>query len=829
MRVPLSWLRELVPVDLTPDELAERLTLLGMEVSGITRLGSEWQKVVVGELTEVAAHPGSPRLSLTRVRVGDHEPELSIVCGATNIAPGQRVPVALPGAVLPGDRRIEVTRIAGSESQGMLCSGDELGLTSDADGILILPPDARIGLPLAELAGDVVLDVDVKPNRGDALSILGLAREVAAATGAPLGRPDLSLEERGDATADHLSVEVEDTRLCPRFVGRAIMGVTVGPSPWEVQRRLIAAGVRPLSNVVDASNYVMLELGKPVHVFDAAAIHEGRIIVRLARAGEQLETLDHVARELSPEDLLITDPRGPLAIAGVMGGASSEVSETSRDVIVESAIFDPVSVRRTAFRHALRSEASLRFEKGQEHGLARMGADRTAALITRWAGGRAAVGVVDTGPVAPPTVRIPFRPRRVNRLLGELIRAEDQRALLERVGVTTEPAAAGDRVPVIRDSGSDDLHVELHGSDLDEALVATIPPHRRDLRIEADLTEEIARIRGYETLPGRLPDTAMPGYRPDPRRLANDIRDLLRGIGLSEVVSHGLIGPEAHARMGWGVGDGRTIRATNPVTLDHSELRRSLLPGHLQILVDNERQRRADLQVFELGDIHAWRDGRADAREVLGLLLAGDEQPVTWDRPRRVVDTAHAKGILDTLAAVLLSARLDYRPTQPRDGVDHPGRTAAIVALGEDGAGHPIGRVGEVHPQLLRHFDVRNEHVVLAELDVATLAALAPEQHRVGRLDHVPDIERDLAIVVAIEQPAGEVETVIREQGGPSLVGVRLFDIYQGAPLDAGQKSLAYRLRFRPVDDRPGDDGLGSATENIVRELRERLGASLRA
>ena len=364
MRVPLSWLRDYVDIQLTPEQLAERLTLLGMEVKSLERWGEDWQNVVVGELLTVERHPRADRLSLTTVTIGSGEP-LEIVCGATNIAPGQRVPVALPGAVLPGGRTIERTEKMGATSNGMLCSGDELRLTGDADGILILPAEAPLGAPILDLYGDVVLDVDVKPNRGDALSLVGLAREVAAVTGAEIRFPDTDPTETGEPVERSLAVEVEQRALCTRFVARRVTGVTVGPSPDHVQMRLIAAGQRPVSNVVDVSNYVMLELGKPIHTFDAAAVHEGRIIVRLARPLERFETLDHVDRELDPDTLLIADPAGPLGIAGVMGGAASEVSDSTTDVIVESAIFDPVSIRRTAFRYALRSEASLRFEKGQ--------------------------------------------------------------------------------------------------------------------------------------------------------------------------------------------------------------------------------------------------------------------------------------------------------------------------------------------------------------------------------------------------------------------------------------------------------------------------------
>src|SRR6478609_6824921 len=438
MRVPLSWLREFVDVELTPEALAARLTMLGMEVKSIVAWGEDWRNVVVGELLSAERHPRADRLSLTRVTTGDGEP-LDIVCGATNIAAGQRVPVALPGAVLPGDRRIERTEKMGVVSNGMLCSGDELGLTADADGILILPADAPIGTPLVDLFGDVVLDVDVKPNRGDALSIVGLAREVAAVTGGPLRLPPTDLVETGRPTAERLRVDVLDPDLCPRFVGRWVSDVRIGPSPDAVQMRLLAAGHRPISNVVDASNYVMVELGKPIHTFDAAAVHDGRIVVRRATAGEPFETLDHVKRELDPDTLVIADATGPIGIAGVMGGLTSEIGEGTTDVVIESAIFDPISIRRTAFRYALRSDASLRFEKGQEWRLARVGADRTARLIAEWAGGQVAPGAVDTAPNDPPQPRVAFRPARVNRLLGTDIGSDDQRALLARVGIETAP------------------------------------------------------------------------------------------------------------------------------------------------------------------------------------------------------------------------------------------------------------------------------------------------------------------------------------------------------------------------------------------------------
>ncbi|HEY8134524.1 MAG TPA: phenylalanine--tRNA ligase subunit beta, partial [Candidatus Limnocylindrales bacterium] len=566
MRVPLSWLRDYVEFDLPPERLAERLTLLGLEVQSIERIGDDWTSVVVGELLEVVPHPRADRLNLTKVKVTGQDQPLSIVCGAHNIAAGQRVPVALPGAVLPGDRRIGVSTIQGTESQGMLCSGAELGLTTDAEGILILPPDSRLGSPLADVAGDVVLDIDVKPNRGDALSMIGLAREVAAITGGQVRWPEISVPESGDATSDHLGVEVTDDKLCPRFVGRYVDGLKVGPSPFRIQLRLSAAGMRPVSNVVDASNYVMLELGKPIHTFDAASVTGGKIVVRTARDMEELETLDHVKRSLTPDTLVIADATGAIGIAGVMGGAGSEVSETTSAVIVESAVFDPVSIRRTAFRYGLRSEASLRFEKGQESRLARVGADRTAQLLAEWAGGRVATGVVDTNPVDEEPRRVAFRPARVDRLLGTDTSADEMRAALSRIGIATEGEG--------------------------EELVAVVPPHRRDIAIAEDVAEEVVRIIGYDAVPARLPASVMPGYREIPTEHINSLRDVLAGRGLNEVLSNALIGPDDHARLGYGAGDKATIRVENHISIDHSELRRTMLPGLLGVLGRNERQKR---------------------------------------------------------------------------------------------------------------------------------------------------------------------------------------------------------------------------------------------
>ena len=844
MRVPLSWLREYVDVDLAPEELAERLTLLGMEVKGIERWGAEWQNVVVGELLAVERHPGADRLSLTRVTVGEGEP-LDIVCGATNIAVGQRVPVALPGAVLPGDRRIERTEKMGVVSNGMLCSGDELRLTADADGILILPSDgARLGTPLVDLYGDVVLDVDVKPNRGDALSLVGLAREVSAATGAPVRWPDTEPPEGHDDVSARLAVEVRDPDLCPRFVGRWMSGVSVGPAPDRVQMRLLAAGMRPVSNVVDASNYVMLELGKPIHAFDAASIArdpEGRagLIVRRADAGERLQTLDHVDRELTDETLVIADARGPVAIAGVMGGAASEVGEATRDVVVESAIFDPVSIRRTGQRYALRSEASLRFEKGQEFRLARIGADRCARLVAEWAGGDVARGRIDTAPSEPEPRTISFRPARVDRLLGTSLSPTEQRELLARVGVETQPAFDGAAIPVA--FGPEPLTVQAAPG---EAVTAVVPSWRRDIEIEADVAEEIARVRGYELVSGILPHTPMPAWRPSPLEVRNAVRELLVGAGLTEVVTFALVAPRLLEDFALAVPvpsvrdepqpGGPVITVTNPLSRDHSVLRQGLIGSLVEVVSTNLRHGRPDVAIFEVGKGYA-REG-SGTREWwrLGIALVGGAEVASWNRPGRGWDVDDAKGLVELIASRLGAAVPTYAPERS-EAILHPGRSVRASALpatpgARAGTERPVleAMVGELHPDVMEQWELRTGRVIVAELAIAGLAGgQLPAVRSVPPPRH-PAVERDLAILVPESTGAGDVLAVITAAGGGLLRSAALFDIYRGAPLASGEKSLAPRLTF--AADRTLTEGeVDEAVAGIVSAVEREVGGRLRS
>jgi phenylalanyl-tRNA synthetase beta chain len=830
MRVPLSWLREYVDIQQTPEQLAERLTLLGMEVQKIEQWGSDWRSVVVGELLTVEKHPYADRLHLTTVNVGSGEP-LHIVCGANNIAPGQRVPVALPGAVLPGDRRIERTEKMGIASEGMLCSGDELKITTDAEGILILPPATPLGRDLSELYGDVVLDVDVKPNRGDALCLIGLAREVAAATGASVRWPEITVDEKGGPVSDRLKVEIREPGLCTRFVGRWISGAKMGPSPDTIQMRLQAAGMRPISNVVDAANYVMLELGKPTHTFNGAAVHDGKIIVRLATAGERLETLDHIERDLTPDTLIIADPRGPIGIAGVMGGFESEITDETTEIAIESAIFDPVSIRRTGHRYALRSEASLRFEKGQESRLARIGADRVAQLTLAWAGGECARGRLDTAPDEPSPARLAFRPARVSKLLGDEVAVADQSELLKRVGIETEGAPAGVQIqvavepkPLVVDPGSE------------EVLLAVVPTWRRDLAVEADVAEEVARVRGYETTPAHLPDTLTPAYRPSPVSVRNGIRETLAGAGLTEVVTHALVSPEDEARLRW-PGDegleipppaqaqGAPIVVTNPLSSQHSVLRQHVVGSLLDVLTLNERQGRDDVAVFEIGKGYGRVGDEPLEWTRLAFLITGDAAPAAWNRPARPYDLDDAKGIVELLAERLHLPAPAYIPDM-RGYPFHPGR--ALTAETRSDTGMISGRVAELHPDTLEEWELRSQRVIVAELAVSGLDAAAAIAVHVEPIGRFPVVERDLAVIVDEARPAAEVESVFWAHAGELLREARLFDLYRGAPLADTQKSLAYRLVFGTNERTLTEAEVDSAVAAVRAGLASDLGAHIR-
>ncbi|HYI66163.1 MAG TPA: phenylalanine--tRNA ligase subunit beta [Candidatus Limnocylindrales bacterium] len=813
MRVPLSWLREYVDFDLTPRELAEELTMRGMEVSDVEQ-DAAWTDVVVGRVLQVDRHPNADTLWLTRVDVGAAGGELEIVCGAQNLEVGQLVPAALVGAVLPGDRRIERSKIRGVVSNGMLCSPIELGLGTDADGIKILGhgDEIALGTPLAELAGETVLDVDVKPNRGDALSMVGLAREIAALTGAELRLPEATVSETDDDASANVSVSIEEPELNPRFTARWFGGVTNGDSPDWMQRRLVAAGMRPISAIVDVTNYVMHELGQPMHAYDADAVPGGRIVVRRAGDGERLVTIDHVERRLDERMLVIADEQHAIGLAGIMGGASTEVSAATTSVILESAIFHGPTIRNTARRLGLRSEASMRHEKGIGHDLPPFALDRAAHLIAEITGAGVARGIVDNDPEPRQRQRVALSVDRISRLLGvELTPA--------RVAELLRP-----------------LDFEVAGDG--DALEVAVPPHRLDVSTDADLAEEVARAHGYERIPGRLPRAELPPLRADPSEPRHEVRRILAGMGLDEMVSHALIGRSDLERTRYGADGPELVRVFNPLSEDHAILRPNLYPSLLAGVAENARWRQADVRLFDVGKVYWYHPGTPTPRErraetagtsryeswELGIVLAGDATPAFAGEPARSVDIADLKGVIDALHDALGAPRPAYHAEEAdaRHPHRHPGRTGLVC----DASGRAYGSLGEAHPQVAQAWGMAGRPVD-ASIDLDRLLDLVPAERRSRPIPSAQPIDRDLAVVVDEATPIGELLRVARMSAGPLLADVRLFDVYRGEQIGPGRVSYAIALRFQP--DGPGDvKGVEKALNKVRGSLRHHLGAEIR-
>lgn len=814
MRVPLSWLREYVDIELNPKGLAEELTVRGMEVTSMEVSGAEWSDVVVGRLLDVRRHPDASTLWVTEVLTEEDGTPLQIVCGAQNIAPGQLVPVALPGAILPGDRRIERTKIRGVVSNGMLCSARELELGTDAEGIQILGTDDEypLGTDLRTIFGEAVLDVDVKPNRGDALSMVGLAREIAAFTGATLRKPSVSLSEADAEASDHVSVKIDEPDLCPRFAARWFDAVSNGPSPEWMQRRLLAAGMRPVSGVVDVTNYVMQELGQPMHAYEADAVPGGQIVVRRGRAGELLTTIDHEKRVLDERMLVIADASRAIGLAGIMGGADTEVTERTTRVILESAIFHGPTVRNTARRLGLRSEASMRHEKGIGWDLPRYAADRAAQLIVEITGASVARGIVDNDPEPKPRHVIRGDLDRVRRLLG----------------IELEPESIGDLLRPLEFEVRD-------GSD--GSWEVSVPPHRLDVVELADVAEEIARAYGYPRIAGRLPAPALPPFRSDPSEPRHQLRRILAGLGLTEVVTHALIGAADLRRSGYDPDEAGIVRVANPLSEAHVLLRPVLYPSLLASLEENGRQRRLDPWLFEVGKTYHYTPnarrpplgaesagkGRVEVWH-LGIALLGRATERSVGQPARDADVGDLKGVIEALHASVGAPAPSYRAetAEERHPHLHPGRAARLV----DPSGRDYGSLGEVDPRVAEAWGLIGRPVIAA-INLPQLFALIPSTFRVAPVPAAQPVDRDLAVVLEEATAVGELLRLIRSNAGPMLVEAHLFDEYRGPQIGNGKVSYAVALRFQP--ERAADDKAIEKALNRVRgALVHHLGAEIR-
>ncbi len=850
MRVPLKWLREYVDITLSPDELAHRLTMAGLEAGEIIRIGAEWDRIYVGQVLELAPHPNADRLQLVTVDYG--RGRLTVVTGATNLRVGDKVPLALAGARLidghseqPRMITLQPTRLRGILSEGMVCSGKELGLSEDHAGILILHPEARVGAELQEELGEVILDMSITPNRSDALSLLGIAREVAALTGQKVRYPSLDVPEEGPPAAELARVDVLDPDLCPRYSAMIIRGVKVGPSPRWLQERLAAAGVRPISNVVDVTNYVMLEMGQPLHAFDLHKVKDRHILVRRAHAGETLTTLDGVERRLGPDMLLIADPTGGIGLAGVMGGANTEISDETTDILLEAANFNPINNRRTARALNLPTEASRRFEKGLPPELTVPALRRSMSLMHQLAGGTVASGIIDVYPEPLPQRQIVLVDGEVKRLLGVDPGRQRVAEVLTSLEFTVE-----------RREG---------------ALLVTVPPHRIDVALPADLVEEVARITGYDA----IPDTLLSGELP-PQQI-NELREwewvareALVGSGCSEVICYALTSRQRLARLLPRLGDEGTptvlvypdpraeprplagplpplvdpaffsgaiepLRLLNPLTSEADVLRTTALASLLETLRDNLRHEDRDVDLFEIGRIYLpTADKLPDERRVITIAMGGFRSGRRLGE-RVPTDFYDLKGPVEALLGRFGIERVSFVPViHP---VFHPGRAALVVldeqpAAGEYGAwpapGDVAGIMGEVHRQVAENFDITGQRVYLATLDLGRLIESGTRSRQYRSLPKYPPVIQDIAVIVDAAVPAVEVRRQILAAGGELLREAQLFDVYAGDPIPPGKKSLAYSLTYQATDHTLTDDEARAVHKRIEEALIRNLGARVR-
>ncbi|WP_347490786.1 phenylalanine--tRNA ligase subunit beta [Desulfoscipio sp. XC116] len=805
MRVSFKWLQEYVDIDVTPDTLAESLTLAGLAVEAMEEPGKGIEKVYTGKILKIDKHPNADKLVICQVSVGGEETQ--IVTGAPNVREGHVIPVAVVGAKLAGGLTIKKAKLRGVESRGMLCSGAELGLDPDIlpedqrHGIMILPSDTPIGVDVKPLIGldDVVLELELTPNRGDCMSMLGVAREVAAILQKPLKMPAAEFFAIPPGPEDRVRIDIDDADLCRRYVARLLKNVKIGPSPSWMQERLRAAGVRPISNVVDVTNYVMMEMGQPMHAFDYHKLKNGHIIVRRANPGEAIVSLDKAVRKLTPDMLAITDPDGPVAVAGVMGGLESEVTEGTAAVLLESAYFKPVSVRRTSRDLGLRSESSSRFEKGIDQTGCLRAADRAAALLAEMGAAEVVDLVVDNYPEPAVEKTVLLRPERVNSLLDTELAVSEISVLLTRL-----------QFKVREDMGG---------------LLVTVPGHRPDVGIEADLIEEVARLYGYNRVKNTLPTGAITqGTRTSAQRLAMHVKDFLARSGFNEVITYSFINSRVFDRLGLPENDTyrKVVALQNPLSEEQAVMRTLLFPGLLEVLQRNSNRRVKDGAVYELGRAFYPREGEPLPEEVSVLAAAvTGVTPGGWNARPTSMDFYYLKGILEALMSYVGIKDVTYVPAVDVRGF-HPGRVAGVLAGDVE-----LGVIGELHPDVQENYDL-SQRVTVMELNFDRLIRAAGAPKKYQPLPKFPGVERDLAIVILKDIPARQIMETIYRAGGAILRGVQVFDIYRGEQFAPDRHSMAFALKFQAVDRTLTDEEVAKKTDAIMTALQKNYGAALR-
>jgi len=801
MKISLKWLNDYIAINMPLHEVSERLTLAGLEVVGIETIGDGWDHIFVGEVTEVKAHPNADRLHLATVNL--YKKETTVVCGAPNIAIGQKIAFAEVGAKLIDSRsgkfiELKSATIRGIVSEGMICSESELGVSGNHEGIMVLSPVAPIGSPLAEYLGDAVLDLDITPNRPDCLSVIGIAREIAALTGGKLQIPEIIYKESGDDIYSLVSVEIIEPELCPRYCASLITGIEVRESPQWMQQRLLKSGMRPINNIVDVTNYVMLEYGQPLHAFNYSKVCDQKIIVRRAGKEEVITSLDGVERSLNPEILVIADANKAIAIAGIMGGLDTEVTANTTCVLIESANFNQAVIHRAGINLKLSSEASLRFEKGLSRELPIAALKRATELMAELTGGTANKGVIDVYPGQRQKQTIELATSEIKRLLGMDVAPEKIVKSLESLGFDCEAIEACLRFDV------------------------TVPWWRTDVSYSADLVEEVARIVGYDAIPITMLSAAIPERMPNPLLdLRKTLRNVLVSCGFQELITYSLTNHEKMSKLSpqLHLADIDMVRIAKPMSKDHEYLRTSLRAGVLSALARNQRHQEGNIKVFEIGKIFLPRERELPyEKEMLCGVLSGVKHGLYWKNKSEPVDFFTAKGIVEAIPSSL-GLNADFRVGD--DESLYSGRVAEIY-IGKE----KLGVVGELNQRVCHNFDIINT-AFLFEIDVDKLLPLIGMMKKYQPASRYPSISRDIAVIVNDSITYQQICSVIMDF--PLVYQVSSADVYIGEQILPGKKSLAVRIVYQSNNCTLREQEVDEVQQQILNKLEGELGATLRA
>ncbi|MBI1805360.1 MAG: phenylalanine--tRNA ligase subunit beta [Ignavibacteriae bacterium] len=810
MRVSLHWLKEYVDFTLSAEDLAECLTMVGLEVESIEYQGKKYEKFVVGEVLEIAKHPNADRLSVCKVNTGKEAHQ--VVCGAPNVAEGQKVAVGLVGAVVPHNQHdpdgkpfaLSHVKVRNVDSYGMICSAYELDLGDDRNGIIVLDSNAKPGIPLARYLGreDTVIEVGITPNRPDAMSHIGIAREVAALLGKRIRLPKVKVKKGSVPIKKVLTVVVEDTQRCPRYTARVIRNLQVVPSPGWLQNRLNSIGIRPVNNIVDITNYVLMEIGHPLHAFDYDKVAGQKIVVRLAQQDELFVTLDHKQRSLRSDTLLICDAERPIAVAGVMGGENSEISSSTTAIVIESAYFIPQCIRSSSKAFSLSTDASQRFERGADPNITLWAVDRAASLIQSIAGGEVLKGVIDVYPKKIQPKRITLRPTRVNEVLGTTLNHKEVSALLQK------------------------LNIRVAGKARKKVVSSTsyvVPTYRPDITEEIDLVEEVARVYGYNNIDTKT-ESLIKFYSYAPEwEFADELRNCLIGGGYSEVIVNSMQ-EKSQARLA----SDKVVEIANPISKDMGALRTSLIPSMLGVIRHNIFHGVKDLRLFEIGKAYFHDPSIADGTSLQGfvekerllLALTGIVEPVSWGRKPRSVDIFDAKGELQVLFNKISLDKIKFIPYSTTDALIDTGLHVEIN-------GQHVGMVGSIRKGLLSMFEIEQD-VYIGELTLDPLKMNRLRARTYQLLPKFPPVVRDVAFIVDGAISSEVLESAIRNAGKPLLTSIKLFDIYTGEQIENGKKSCAFSLQFLSETRTLTQEEVDRTMQHVIVQISSTFGATLR-